>query len=390
MNELSVTIVDDEEFMLDLFRTMLLEMGVESVQSFTSARRALETIQINDENQVVLCDLNMPDMDGVEFLRHLAKRDFLGSIVLLSGEDPRTLQTVQNLVHAHKLRLLGAVRKPVDKQSLWRLLNSIFPYKENIRSREMSISVEELCEGIADDAIVPFFQPQVDINTNNVVGVEALARWRHPSYGIVGPDAFISVAEKSGMIVGLTDSMFRKSMPCWHDWHRDGFDLTISMNISMDCLSRIDFPEQLLADVESFNIPMERLMLEITESRLMQDIAISLDVLTRLCLKRVRLSIDDFGTAYSNMEKLQMLPFSELKIDRAFVNGASNNPSIRAIQESSAALGKQLNMQIVAEGVESQADWDCVADTGCNLVQGFFVARPMPSEELIDWLENWN
>ena len=158
----------------------------------------------------------------------------------------------------------------------------------------------------------------------------------------------------------------------------------------MDCLSRINFPEQVVAEAMSVGVPIDRLMLEITESRLMQDMAVSLDVLSRLCLKRIRLSIDDFGTAYSNLEKLQMLPFAELKIDRAFVHDAANNASVRAILESSAALGKRLGMQIVAEGVETREEWECAATADCDLIQGFFVARPMPGDELIGWMQHWS
>lgn len=159
--------------------------------------------------------------------------------------------------------------------------------------------------------------------------------------------------------------------------------------LEVDCLSRINLPELILAETISVGIPIDRLILEITESRLMQDMIVSLDVLSRLCLKRIRLSVDDFETAYSNLEKLQMLPFGELKIDRAFVDGAADNASIRAILESSAALGKRLGMQIVAEGVETQKDWDCVAAAGCDVIQGFFVARPMPGDEIVAWMQGW-
>ncbi len=389
MFNVSALILDDDEFMLELMRVMLLELGVAQVCSFTLASEALAALEADTTIQVVLCDLNMPGMDGVEFIRHLAQRNYEGAIILVSGEDPRTLKTVLTLGRAHHLRLLGALSKPIDRQSLSHLLGRVLPGDATAQRQGVMLSETELREGLADSALVPFFQPQVDIHTRQVVGVEALARWRHPEHGILGPNAFIPLAEETGLINQLTDNMLTKSMQQWRNWSDAGYDLSISVNLSMDCLSRINLPELILAETISVGIPIDRLILEITESRLMQDMIVSLDVLSRLCLKRIRLSIDDFGTAYSNLEKLQMLPFGELKIDRAFVDGAAHNASIRAILESSAALGKRLGMQIVAEGVETQEDWECVATAGCDVIQGYFVARPMPGDEIVAWMQSW-
>jgi len=237
--------------------------------------------------------------------------------------------------------------------------------------------------------LVPYFQPQVDARTRKVVGVEALARWRHPQDGILGPGAFITVAEENGLIIQLTDQMLTQSLRQWRQWHDAGLDLSISVNLSMHSLNCLSFPDQLVAEAQAIGAPLDRLVLEITESHLAQNMRVSSDVLTRLCLKRIRLSIDDFGTAYSNMEKLQMLPFSELKIDRAFVHGAAKNPSSYAILKSSAELGRRLDMKIVAEGVETQEDWGCAADLGCDLIQGFYVARPMPGDQISSWVQGW-
>lgn len=390
MHNISVLILDDDEFMLELMQTMLQELGVTRIRTSASAIRALDALDAHTSIQLLLCDLNMPGMDGVELMRHLAQRGYGGAIIIMSGEDPRTLQTVLNLGRAHNLRLLGVLSKPIDRQALVHLLGRV-PSDNTAAQRAggVILSAAELRQGLADAALMPYFQPQVDIHTRQVVGVEALARWRHPKHGILGPHAFISVAEESGLINTLTDSMITKSMQQWREWRDVGYDLNISVNLSMDCLSRLEFPEQIVMEAISVGMPIDQLILEITESRLMQNITVSLDVLSRLCLKRVRLSIDDFGTAYSNMEKLQMLPFHELKIDRVFVDGAAHNASIRAILESSAALGKRLGMRIVAEGVETREDWECVASAGCDVIQGYHVARPMPGDAFVDWMQGW-
>lgn len=389
MKNISVLIVDDDEFILDTVQVILKGLDIVNVCACSSGSQALARLEADNPLQVVLCDLNMPGMDGVQFIRHIVERQFVGGVIILSGEDPRILQTVENLVQAHHLRLLGVLQKPVSRQTLLNLLDHMCPDTDAVQQTEFSLTETDLREGLAGDAVVPFFQPQVDIRTRKVIGVEALARWRHPEHGILGPCAFIALAEKVGLISELTDRMLAESLRQCRSWRDAGFDLTLSVNVSMDCLSRIQFPEQVLNEAESCGVPIDRLMLEITESRLMQDTVASLDVLSRLCLKRVRLSIDDYGTAYSNLEKLQMLPFAELKIDRAFVHGAAHNDSVRTILESSTALGKRLGMQVIAEGVETQEDWDCVAAAGCDLIQGFLVARPMPGDELLAWLQRW-
>jgi len=386
MKNLSLFILDDDSLILDVVQAMLESMGVVNIATHTSARLALPMLDLKDPDLVLLCDLNMPDMDGVEVLRYLGQQEFLGAVILLSGEDARTLQIVVNIGYATHLRLLGALGKPVDQHALMSMLQQA---QGSVKRTQLAhaLTVSELSAGMDANALLAYFQPQVDVHSRKVVGVEALARWQHPQFGILDPGAFIPVAEQNGMIARLTEQMLVHALRQWRQWHDSGLDLTVSVNISMHSLNDVTFPDRLIT--EALGVPLEFLMLEITESQLSQDIIISSDVLARLCLKRIRLSIDDFGTAYSNMEKLQLLPFFELKIDRAFVHGAAKNSLSHAILKSSAELGHKLSMQTVAEGVETQEDWDCVADLGCDLIQGFYVAHPMPGDQLASWLSEW-
>lgn len=389
MKNMSVLVLDDDDFILDVTQAMLENMSVGNIVTHTSAKVALTTLDMNNPLQVLLCDLNMPEMDGVEVIRHLAQRDFSGAMIVLSGEDTRTLQTVVNMGRAYHLRLLGALGKPIDQQALLNMLQHMQTGASTHLRSHPALSESELRAGLAGDALLPYFQPQVDARTRKVVGVEALARWQHPRDGILGPGAFIHVAEENELITQLTDSMVTQSLRQWRQWHDAGLDLSISVNLSMHSLNCLAFPDRLVAEAQAIGVPLDRLVLEITENHLTQDMRMSSDVLTRLCLKRIRLSIDDFGTAYSNMEKLQMLPFSELKIDQVFVHGAAKNPSSYAILKSSAELGRRLDMNIVAEGVETREDWDCAAESGCDLIQGFYVARPMPGDQLSSWMQGW-
>lgn len=388
MKNLAVTILDDDDFILDVTQSMIESIGITDVVTYTSAQQALQSLKLSDVHQVLLCDLNMPEMDGVEVIRILGQSNFVGAIIVLSGEDSRTLQTVVNMGRAYHLRLIGALVKPVkmaELQHMFKLIKSSIAQSKYV---DMPLNVRELAAGM-EAAIKPYFQPQVDVVSSKVMGVEALARWVQPDGQILAPSFFIPLAEENQLIDRLTDLILTKSLLYWRQWYEAGIDLSLSVNISMHSLNRIDFPDRLVEEMQAIGMPLDRLILEITESHLAEDMRIASDVLTRLCLKRVQLSIDDFGTAYSNMEKLMMVPFSELKIDRAFVHGAAENPSSYAILKSSVDLARRLKMKTVAEGVENQEDWQCVAGLDCDLIQGYFVSRPMLGERVVEWVKSW-
>ena len=388
-------VVDDEDFMRNLIVRVLGRLGCEQVTTTESGTHALDVFDTaDDEPQIVLCDLNMPGMDGIEFLRHLAERDFGGAIVLISGEDRRILQTAESLAQAHALNILGAISKPVTPPQLTEVLSKFAGARAAAaapaaRPDDDAISLDELRAAIAGDQLEPFFQPKISVATRELVGVEALVRWRHPERGLVPPFMFIPLAEENGLIDPLTDVVFDKAMARGGEWRADGLNIKISVNISVDSLTNLELPDQIATRAAAAGVDPANVVLEVTESRLMQDVARTLETLTRLRLKGIGLSIDDFGTGYSSMEQLQRIPFVELKIDRAFVNGTATNADARAILQSSVDLANKLELSTVAEGVEDQDDWDQVATAGCDEVQGYFIARPMPSGELLGWHTDW-
>jgi EAL domain-containing protein (putative c-di-GMP-specific phosphodiesterase class I) len=282
------------------------------------------------------------------------------------------------------------MEKPVTQVKLSELLRTLDQIKSE-KSLIMSnaLTVQDLSEAISQDKMVTYFQPKVDISTQRVVGLEALVRWEHPTEGILHPNTFVPMAENNGLIFELTMSVCQQVLAHAVRLQKEGFDLNIGINISVDALNDLDWPDKIEAETRNAGLQPSSITFEITESRLMENISVALDILNRLSLKRFNLSIDDFGTGYSSMEQLQRIPFSELKMDRAFVRGASEDSSARAILESNHMLAKKLNMSIVAEGVETQEDWDLVTELGCDQAQGYFIARPMPIDDLCVWLRSW-
>lgn len=383
-------IVDDEAFMRTLISRILKSLGAETIADCEDGQSALDNLKSKPAD-VVLCDLNMPGMDGVEFLRHLTGTDFNGAVILVSGEDPRVLDTARNLAEAHDLTVLGALSKPITPHGLKALLDKL---EDSGSGRggygpiEM-LDVDELRAGIEGDELEVFYQPKVAVSDKHLYGVESLVRWRHKKRGLISPVAFVPVAEAHGLIDALTDAVYSKAAAQGGKWLADGRDIKVAVNISVESLNRLDLPEYIVDTAAAHGLDPSHIILEITETRLMADIKSPLEILTRLRLKGVSLSIDDFGTGHSSMEQLKRIPFTELKIDRAFVYGAAKDAAARAILQSSVTLAKSLGMTTVAEGVEDQEDWDLVASLGVDVVQGFFIAKPMPADEFDAWLADW-
>lgn len=381
-------VIDDEEFMRDFLCTVVEKVGLGNISSAASGKDALDIILSRDEPfDFMFCDLQMPVMDGVEVIRHLTEINYSGGVVLVSGEDQRILETAHGIAEVRGLNVIGSLSKPVSVESLCNLLAG---YQESDKKAFWSapeVSVDELEAALNNGNIIPYFQPQIEIQSGAVKGVETLARWNHAEKGMIPPDIFIELAEQHQLINGLTDTIIEQASKQGASWAQQGHKFRISINLSMDNLDSLDYPDHIEALVRSTGMDIKSLIFEITESRLVKDFSTCLDILTRLRLKGPELSIDDFGTGYASMEHLKRMPFGELKIDRAFVNGAHSDGTARAILESSIYLAKQLAMTTVAEGVETKEDWDLVESLGCDLVQGYYIAAPMDSDSFNDWLE---
>lgn len=387
---MSALVVDDEEFMRDFLCMAVEKSGVGNVISAISGLEALD--QVEDSQQmidIIVCDLQMPGMDGIEVIRHLANEGFGGGIILVSGEDKRVLKTAENMAEVRGLNVIGSLSKPIPVHKIISLMNKYAVSEQQTSWAQPDVTANELDAAIRSGEITVNYQPQVDIKTGIVKSVETLARWNHPERGMISPDIFIDMAEHHDLIDSLTDSVITQATRQGASWHKQGIDLSVAINISMSNLRHLDYPDRITDIVNQAGMDIKKLVFEITESRLVKDLGTCLDILTRLRLKGPMLSIDDFGTGYASMEHLKQMPFGELKIDRAFVKGAYKDDTARAILESSVFLAKQLDMAIVAEGVEVKNDWDLVAGLECDVAQGYYIAPPMDVKTFNAWLLKW-
>ena len=387
--KMRILVLDDDSFMLEFITHLLKELGVSEVLVAGNGRGGLHVLAGHEGViDALICDIEMSGMDGIEFLRNLADQNYRGKIVLFSGVDDGLLKAAERLAIARGLNVVGTLNKPVTLGAMADILEQMAKPSLEIQDSDkikQVFDVSEIEQALLTDRIDIYYQPKISAVTGHVTGVECLARWRHPQYGLILPDNFVPVIEQTGLIGDFTRYVLRKSSLQLGLWLRQGMDLKISVNVSMENLDRFNLPEIYEQAVRECDVPIERVMLEITENKLGKDFAQTLDILTRIRLKGFGLAIDDFGKGYSSMETLKHMPFNELKVDRLFAHGAATDSATRAILESSIKLGRVLNLNVVVEGIETEADFRLAVELGCDEIQGYFIARPMPAGDFIEW-----
>lgn len=376
-----IMIVDDEPFVLRLLATMLSQLGYTQVTACETGEQALrELMRTSSPIDLIFLDINMPGMDGVELIRRLVECRYAGYVVTVSGEDGRMLEGVNRLLGAHRLKSLGALRKPVGRVQLATIMTQLSaesPRRQSRSASAVSFGIEELRGALAAGKIVNFYQPQFSLASGELVGAEALVRLHDASGQLIFPDRFIALAEEHGLICEITRCVLKAAMRQAKIWRAAGHRLSIAVNVSMNDLSALDFPDMAASMAEVIGLEPSAITLEVTESQVVRQLSTVLDVLSRLRLKRFRLSIDDFGTGHASLAQLRDLPFDELKIDRGFVHGAAADPTLRAICDASLRVAKQLGMQTVAEGIEAEDDRKLLSHMGCDIAQGYLFARPL-------------
>ncbi|HEY0338049.1 MAG TPA: EAL domain-containing response regulator [Burkholderiales bacterium] len=390
LRQLTVLVVEDHEFQRELIVGMLQRLNARKIESAEDGQQALNVLSTAAVD-LIISDVDMPGMDGLEFMRHLASTGYRGSVILVSAIESALLGAAEAMTRAYGITLLGVISKPVTRAALARLIVRHAPPAPKSKDKPASarvFSLEEIIRGLEANQFEPFFQPKVDLTTRRVVGAEALARWRHPKQGVVPPAAFIKTLEDVGRIDELMWVMLRKGVAFCGSVNATGVECSIAINLSLRSLNNVALANQVAEIVKTQNVKPSQVCLEITETAATTDLAAALENLTRLRMKGFTLSIDDFGTGYSSMQQLTRIPFTELKVDRTFVMNAATNEAARVILKSSLQLARELNIKAVGEGVETQQEWDLLQELGCDFAQGYFIAKPMDGGAYMKWMRS--
>nr|WP_198981317.1 EAL domain-containing response regulator [Herbaspirillum sp. ASV7] len=393
LNELieSALVVDDSTLQRQHSVTLLQELGVDLIYEAGNGNEALDLLALLKlPPRLAVIDLEMPGMDGIELIQQLQHKGIDIPLIVASSRETSLLLSVETMIHALGMNLIGVLQKPLNQSQLRAALQSFRPNGDNARADDdplPSMCENDLGAAIAAGQVLPYYQPKIDVQTGILKGVEALARWIHPERGMIPPDRFIPMAEQCGLIHELTISMMDQAMGQAAVWHSRGLAIKVAVNLSPLSLEQPDFLHRILQLVDKHALPADHVVLEITESSVVAHKGNSLGMLARLRLKGFGLSIDDYGTGFSSMQQLARIPFTELKIDRSFVHGAHERKNLRVILQSALDMAQRLELVTVAEGVETMEDWRLLQDFGCSLGQGYLIGKPMPANELPLWLK---
>lgn len=378
-------VVEDDEFQRKILVRQLQRNQLEVLEA-SDGEEALAVIAEAEHGiHFVLCDLDMPKMDGMEFIRHLGDNSTQIPIALMSARESRVIHSVEMMCEAFMVPTLGAFKKPLSQKQIDAIALQARMQFDNVPaaapSNDAAFTVEEVLEAVDRGEVVPFFQPKLCLIENKIVGTEALARWWHPEKGLVPPDKFIGILEQSGDIDRLTFSMLEQSCKSLAHWHQQGHRICLAINLSTVSLQNKALSERICEIVEAAGLPASAITLEVTESAAIANLGYALENLTRLRMRDFGISIDDFGTGFASMEQLRRIAFTELKIDRSFVATMHKEKESRAIVESSIEMANRLNLTTVAEGVETEEQKAMLSAANCHQGQGYLFSKPLPADE---------
>lgn len=391
---INTLVVDDSKSMLALMSALLESLGVSSCTCVSSGGEALELIKEQGaEFNLIFVDLNMPGMDGMELIRLLSKEGFLGGVAILSKLDNKIIQLAADVLLERRTHLIGCISKPVTEEKLSVILKKHQSMTPNIAPNQgQQLSVNDIELAIDERRVVPYYQPKVDNQTGKVGSLEILVRISQPSeIDAVAAGRFVSVAEQHGLIELLTLSLLRrvmKDLPAI--LNEFGEECRLSLNISALMLNNETLPTRLLRFLEKHGFKAGNFIVEVTESQAVEN-AVQMETLNRLRINGFGLSLDDYGTGYTNIQQLKTLPYTEIKIDRSLVYNIANDKLSQVVAQALFDIFEELDVDIVTEGVELVSDLDYLNELHIPIkLQGYIISKPKVLNDICRWHKSWN
>lgn len=387
-NSLKVLVVEDHSFQLAHITNCLDQIGVEHVLTATDGVEGLECIAKEKDNShpinLIICDLQMPNMDGIAFIRHLFINRYKGALIILTAMDASLVSSVTQLIKEYKIKFIGSLNKPVNTKTLITYITEAAEHTDSLISPVLPEGVSEgdLIHALSNGGLQSYFQPRFKFSDKSFAGVEALARLVLSDGRIIPPDDFLYLYEKLNKVAEFELQIYSQAFQLIKVWMQMGHPTQVSINISSSLLTNAVFYNDLLALIKHYGVPTDLVTIEVTERTLIGETTSAIEHVSRLRLNGFNLAIDDFGTGYSSFKQLELLPFNELKIDKSFMIGIESDLQKQAIVKSTVELAKRLNLTTVAEGVETIEAWEIAKEYGCDLCQGYLTGIPESKDRI--------
>lgn len=389
--EQGVLVVDDSVLQRTSAVNCLRSLGLEKIFEAGDGQDALTILySLGQQPAVMLLDLELPGMDGIEVLQHLRHQSERPEVVLVSSSDEVLINAVATMAEAIGVPLLGAFRKPLTPALLAETLERYgckHTPKPAVPSPSPAPDALQLRRALNLGEIRAFYQPKISLQQPQLAGWEVLSRWRDNQGHHYSPAQFIPLAESEGLIGELTLYLLEQVLVDMQRWQHQGVRTAVAINLSAVSLNQPEIASEIIQRVAASGLSPRTISFEITESALVMDVPAALATISRLRLKGFGFSIDDYGTGFSSMQQLSRFPFTELKIDRSFVQGASRQAHVRQILQSAIDMGKRMGITSVGEGVETLEELHLLKSLGCRQAQGYLIARPMPASDVINWIQ---
>ncbi|MDB5860447.1 MAG: response regulator receiver (CheY-like) modulated diguanylate phosphodiesterase domain [Ramlibacter sp.] len=389
---LSFLVVEDHEFQRRCLVQLLTALGAQAVHSAPDGEAALKVIaNVEAPIDIVICDVTMPGMDGMEFIRHWSERGDPTSLILMSAIEPALLATVANMALAYKVGLLGVLSKPATAAKLTGLIELHRSQTLLAAPREDGISFQQITEAWTSDEFECWFEPRVNLATGVLRSMCAVPRWRHPTLGVLEPQAFMPSIRARGLGDDFAWLHLQQAVTECRRWQRQGDGLVVSVNLAFQSLADVSLAPRIHHILQGEGLEPRFMVLSIEEAALgCTELAQVLETLARLRLLGFGLAIDDFGMGPMAMDRLSLAAFTELKIRSSFVVGADCNESARAGLAVALEAALELKVASVATGIASKHEWNLLYQWGCRFGQGPFIAPPMPGADVPRWLARWH
>lgn len=381
----SIVIVDDDLQFATTLTRMCKDLGHRA-----KALTSVEAFLAEDERSydTAILDINIPNIDGVELLRMLGDMRSTLEILIVSGEERRTLDTTEQVTEAMGLSILGSLAKPVRIADLRVLLERTLPPASELSSSlELDdLNFDRIERAFREDRVVAHFQPKHDARSGELCEFEALARCIEVDGRVISAEAFMAtISTDKDLLAELDRRMIVQAIDACRDWRAAGVNAGVSINLQASALEVSSLPDRMQGLATAAGVPSHAIILEVTERDVFNHIDRVLEVLARLSLKGFGISIDDFGTGYSSLRQLRRLPCTELKIDRSFVVESQRSRQAAVIIEKTVELAHSLDVIVCAEGVENEQLRQSMADFGCDTLQGYLFSPAMPREQILQY-----